>query len=139
MTEDWFRDPMPTQPQAPTATVLYQSTLDKVAKINRLESALRKEKGFGSYELDLEGLLDGPKTKLPAKFKMPDIAKFDGTRNPKSHVCAVNNTLQPMGMSAEQIAVLFPRTLTGAVLDWYLILEPAITQDWDATIRAFRE
>ena len=49
VNEDWFRDPMPIQPQAPATTVLDHATLDKLAKIDRIENAMRKGKGCADY------------------------------------------------------------------------------------------
>ena len=107
INEDWYYDPpfpalaapaapialaTPIAPIVPVTSVLDQATQDKLAKIDLLECAIRKGKGFDDYALDLEGLFDEPKAKLPEKFKMPDIDKFDGTGNPKSHLHAVGNT-----------------------------------------------
>ena len=35
--------------------------------------------------------------------------------------------------------MLFSRTLTEAVQDWYLFIEPYVVQDWDGLHRAFIE
>ena len=36
--------------------------------------------------LDIEGFYKAPKSKLPKKLKSPDLEKFDGIENPKSHL-----------------------------------------------------
>ena len=108
------------------------------AQLDKLESALRKSKGF-DYLLDIEGLFKAPKVPLPEKFKMPDMNKFDGTGNPKSHLRLYASVLQPLGLQAEHFAMLFPRTLTGAAQDWYLSVEPSVVRDWDGLHRAFVE
>jgi len=71
-------------------------TQDKLAKINQLDSVLRKNKGFEDYAFDLAGLNDEPKAKLPEHFKMLDIDQFDSTRNPKSHLWSMIGSLQPL-------------------------------------------
>lgn len=127
----------PAAPVVPVASVLDQATQDKLAKIDRLEEAMRNSKSFEGYALDLEGLFGGPRARLPDKFKMPDVDKFDGTGNPISHLRAVSDTLQSLGLSPDQIAVLLPRTLTSAAREWYHLLDPAVTQNWKSTVHAF--
>ncbi|KAI8568522.1 hypothetical protein RHMOL_Rhmol02G0207200 [Rhododendron molle] len=47
----------------------------------------------GDQILDFDGLCLFPNAKLPEKFKMPDIEKFNGTGNRTSHVRHIINTL----------------------------------------------
>ena len=106
-------------------------------QLNKLENVLRKSKGFDDYLLDIEGLFQAPKVPLPEKFKMPDMNKFDGTGNPKSHLRLYASVLQPFGLKTEHFAMLFARTLIRAAQDWYLSVEPSVIRDWDGLARAF--
>ena len=46
-------------------------------KFDRLESVMRKSRGVDDYVLDLNGFCEGPKSKLPKKFKKLNLEKFD--------------------------------------------------------------
>ena len=76
--EDWLNEIPP-----PTIDRRIQDNFDKVDK---LESVLRKSKGVDDYMLDLEGLFEPAKVKLPENFKMSELDRFDSTGNPKSHI-----------------------------------------------------
>ena len=141
----WYDDPAPqANPAAANAALpaALPAVTDKdkamKAQLDKLENVLRKSKGF-DYLLDIEGLFKAPQVPLPEKFKMPDMEKFDGTGRPKSHLRLYASVLQPLGLQAEHFAMLFPRTLTGSALDWYLTVEPSVIRDWDSLHRAFVE
>jgi len=68
---------------------------------------------------------------------MPKIDHFDGTENPKIHIHTIVGALQPWELSFDQMAVVFPRTLTASAREWYMTLEPAVMQDWKSTVDAF--
>ena len=87
--------------------------------------------------LDLEGLFEPPKVKLPENFKMPHIDRFDGTGNPKSHVKLCMSIFQSMDCNHELIAMLFPQTLTKAALSWFLTFEATKIRTWEDIVRAF--
>lgn len=91
----------------------------------------------GDIFLDFEGLQFFPKAQLPKRFKMPNIEKFSGTENLSSHARLVINTLKPMGLIDEFIAQLFPQTLIGNTLDWFLKLEFDKYKNWREIATAF--
>ena len=84
-------------------------------KIDKLESVLRKSRGIDDYMMDLEGLLEPIKVKLPENFKIPEIDRFNGTGNPKSHIKLWMSVLQSLGCNHEHIAMLFLQTLSKAI------------------------
>ena len=94
-------------------------------KLGKLESVIRKTRGSENYHIDLEGLFDTPQVTLPPKFKMPDMEKFNGIGNPKNHLKMYVNTLRPMGLNDDQLAILFHRTLTDGASRWFLALKPS--------------
>ena len=110
---------------------------DKMDKVDNLESVLRKSRGIDEYMMDLEGLLEPIKVKLPDNFKMPDIDRFDGTGNPKSHVKLCMNVFQSLGCNHEHIALLFPETLSKVALSWFLTLDATKTQALEDIVRNF--
>ena len=42
-----------------------------------------------------------PNVRLPPKFKMPILDKFDGTSYPKSHLKMYMRAMQPLGATEE--------------------------------------
>jgi len=63
--------------------------------------------------------------RLPLKFKMPTLDKFDGIGCPKSHLKMYMRVIQPLGATEELLAQMLQNTLTGAVLKWFLNLDDA--------------
>ncbi|XP_077242271.1 uncharacterized protein LOC143882707 [Tasmannia lanceolata] len=57
------------------------------------------------------------------RFKVPDMDKYDGTGCPRSHLMSVLPLLQQHGLSPEQVALLFPRSLVGTAKKWFLSLK----------------
>ncbi|XP_077221691.1 uncharacterized protein LOC143855455 [Tasmannia lanceolata] len=60
---------------------------------------------------------------LPPRFKVPDMDKYDGTGCPRSHLMSVLPLLQQHGLSPDQVALLFPRSLVGVAKKWFLSLK----------------
>ncbi|XP_077251876.1 uncharacterized protein LOC143891121 [Tasmannia lanceolata] len=64
-----------------------------------------------------------PGVTLPPRFKVPDMDKYDGTGCPRSHLMSVLPLLQQHGLSPDQVALLFPRSLVGMAKKWFLSLK----------------
>ena len=45
-----------------------------------------------------------PNARLPPRFKMPTLDKFDGTGCPKSHLKMYMRAMQPLGATEEVLA-----------------------------------
>ncbi|XP_077230117.1 uncharacterized protein LOC143863313 [Tasmannia lanceolata] len=60
---------------------------------------------------------------LPPRFKVPYMDKYNGTGCPRSHLMSVLPLLQQHGLSPEQVALLFPRSLVGTAKKWFLSLK----------------
>ena len=99
--------------------------------------ALGNEKKINERMNKMEELMDYdylslfPNARLPPKFKMPTLDKFDGTGCPKSHLKMYMRTMQPLGMTEEVLALMFQSTLTGAALRWFLNLDDARARSWE--------
>lgn len=52
--------------------------------------------------LDVEGFYKAPKSKLPDKFKKPDLEKFSRTGNPNNHLM-MYIALRPMRLGNEHL------------------------------------
>ena len=66
--------------------------------------------------------------RLPPKFKMPVLDKFDGAACPKSHLKMYMRAMQPLGATEEILAQMFQNTLVGAALRWFLNMEDICRQ-----------
>ena len=56
--------------------------------------------------MDYDTLSLFPNVRLPPKFKMPTLDKFDGTGCPKSHLKMYMRAMQPLGTTEEVLGSL---------------------------------
>ena len=66
--------------------------------------------------MDYDSLSLFPNSRLPPKFKMPTLDKFDGTDRSKSHLKMYIRAMQPLGATEEVLAQTFQNTQIGAAL-----------------------
>ena len=66
--------------------------------------------------IDYQSLSLFPDVRLPPKFKMPTLDKFDGTSYPKSHLKMYMRAMQPLGAAEELLAQMFQNTLMEPLL-----------------------
>ncbi|KAL2235182.1 UNVERIFIED_CONTAM: Retrovirus-related Pol polyprotein from transposon [Sesamum indicum] len=57
-------------------------------------------------------------------FRMPDLPKYDGTRDPQEHLAAFDMVMNLYGQSSPIVAKLFVITLTGKAQEWFTNLPP---------------
>ena len=74
---------------------------------------------------------------LPSKFKIFDVEKFDGTRDPKQHVRRYLSIVEMKGLDEKQALQPFPLSLTRGVLWWYYSLDPTKTKVWNELVDLF--
>lgn len=116
------------------ATEKYKTLQDQIEELKRI---VIRSKESGTQMVDMHRLFLFPAIKLPEKFKMPDVGKFDGIGDPKTHLMNYAGTLMPMGIKPQQLAQLFHRTLTDTALQWFLNLDPSKKNTWDDIGHAF--
>ena len=80
--------------------------------------------------MDYDSLSLFPNARLPPKFKMPTLDKFDGTGCPKSHLKMYMRAMQPLGANEEVVSQMFQNTLTIAAFRWFLNLDDARAKSW---------
>ena len=81
--------------------------------------------------MDYDTLSLSPNARLPPKFKMPNLEKFDRNSYPKSHLKMYMRAIQPLGVTEEVLAQMFQNTLTEAALRWFLNLDDARARNWE--------
>ena len=69
---------------------------------------------------------------LPAKFRMPQIETFDGTKDPVDHLNTYKNQMELYGYQGPMRCRAFTITLKGPALAWFNRLPPS-------SISSFRE
>ena len=93
-------------------------------RMNKMEEMIRRAHKMEEL-MDYNSLSLFPNARLPPKFKMPTLDKFDETGCPMSHLKMYMRTMQPLGVIEEVLAQMFQNMLTGAALRWFLNLDDA--------------
>ena len=107
-------------------------------RMNKMEEMIRRARKMEEL-MDYDSLSLFPNARLPPKFKMPTLDKFDGTGYPKSHLKMYMRAMQPLGATEEVLAQMFQNTLTGAILKWFLNLDDARAISWEDIYREFHK
>ena len=105
-------------------------------RINKMEEMIkraRKTEDLMDYQ-SLSLFLD---VRLPPKFKMPTLDKFDGTGCLKSHLKMYMRVMQPLGTTEELLAQMFQNTLIEVALRWFFNLDDARLRSWEDICRKF--
>ncbi|XP_057994336.1 uncharacterized protein LOC131174597 [Hevea brasiliensis] len=91
--------------------------------------------GMGLLDADdFDIQLDG---NLPEIFKMPNLAKFDGTGDPKTHLRSYLIVMKTTGLTKNQVTQFFSMSLEGVASSWYHGLEATVRKDWEELVRRF--
>ena len=93
-------------------------------RMNKMEEMIKRVRKMEEL-MDYNSFSLFPNARLPPKFKMPNLDKFDGTGCPKSHLKMYMRAMQPLGVIKEVLAQMFQNTLTRATLRWFHNLDDA--------------
>ncbi|KAF5931962.1 hypothetical protein HYC85_028133 [Camellia sinensis] len=127
-----FRLNCPRHPDSP-----FEFEIDHTAlKLSKLEKLFKKSQGVKAIPDIEDGYTDVAVT-LPDSFKMPQIDRFDGSRDPMVHLRLFSDILWLMGLTQPQKLSLFGRTLSGVAAIWYAKLEDEVKRSWDEMAEAF--
>ncbi|KAI8550526.1 hypothetical protein RHMOL_Rhmol06G0113800 [Rhododendron molle] len=107
------------------------------AKMAKLEESIAKAEKVKASGIDLDRLCLYPNAKLSEKFKMPDLAKFDGSGDPRTHFYSYHATMKLLSVKPEAMSQLFPQTLSGPAFHWFLPLDIAKRRIWEDIGNAF--
>ena len=102
---------------------------------DQVEKVTRKLKGKNEDLLDYDTMTF--EEQLPAHFKMPDIAKFNGNGDPRVHLRQYVSVMSSVGLSQRQVQKMFGMSLEGAPVVWYHSLEKQVKEDWRELADAF--
>ena len=92
--------------------------------------------GMG-YSFDFDDMMQFDGDKLPDKFKMPQLQKFDGTGDPRIYLSQYMTTMSTTKAPMSVVARLFVLSLEGTTINWYHVLEKSIRADWKELYSTF--
>ena len=96
-------------------------------KMSKMEELMRGH-GMG-YSFDFNDMMQFDGDKLPDKFKMPQLQKFDGTGDPRIHLSQYMTTMSITKAPMSMVARLFVLSLEGMAVNWYYGLEKSVRAD----------
>ena len=82
------------------------------------------------YSFDFEDMMQIDGDKLPDKFKIPQLQKFDGTGDSRIHLSQYTTTMSTTKAPIYVVARLFVLSLEGMAVNWYHRLEKSVKADW---------
>ena len=89
------------------------------------------------YLYNMGGVRSKASIALPPKFKIFDVEKFNGTRDPKQHIRRYLSIAEMKGLDEKQTLHAFPFSLTGSASRWYYNLDPSKTKVWNELVELF--
>ncbi|XP_077242635.1 uncharacterized protein LOC143883167 [Tasmannia lanceolata] len=101
--------------------------------MEKLEQLTKKVDNMQIQEqgaFNLNDLTLFPEIRLPKNFQMPDFDKYDGMGCPTSHLQMFTIICQPQNLSPEQMAQLFPVSLTKVARRWFLGFDKTRYRTW---------
>ena len=133
------KEPIILDDSTPSKSVVMSDFKKKWAdKIQEMERALKNIK-LHDNQIDVDTLALFPEARLPQKFKMPQMDKFDGITCPKTHLKMYVGALNPLGVTNELLAQLFQQSLTGPALRWFVGMDNTKKASWDSICNAFNQ
>ena len=84
-------------------------------KMSKIEEPMRGQGMRHSFDFDDMMQFEGDKS--PDKFKMPQLQKFDGTRDPRMHLSQYTTTMSTTKASLSIVARLFVLSLEGMAVN----------------------
>ncbi|KAL2253428.1 UNVERIFIED_CONTAM: Retrovirus-related Pol polyprotein from transposon 17.6 [Sesamum indicum] len=70
-------------------------------------------------------------------FRMPDLPRYDGTRDPQEHIAAFDMVMNLYGQASSIVAKLFVTTLTGKAQEWFMNLPPGSIEAYEQLVQKF--
>ena len=81
------------------------------------------------YSLNFDYIMQIGEDKLPDKFKMPKLQKFDSTGDPRIHLSQYTTTMSTTKALLSVVTRLFILFLEGMAVNWYHRLEKSVRAD----------
>ena len=88
---------------------------------------------------NIKGISSKTPITLPPKFKIFDMGKFIGTRDPKQNARMYLRIIKMKGLDEKQTLYAFPLSLMGGASRWYYSLDPSKTKVWNELVELFMD
>ena len=105
-------------------------------RINKVEEMIKRAHTMEDL-MDYQSLSLFLDVRLPPKFKMSTLDKFNRFSCFKSHLKMYMRAMHPLGATKELLAQMFENTLTRATLKWFLNLDNARARSWEDIFHEF--
>ena len=89
------------------------------------------------YSFDFDDMMQFDGDKLPDKFKMHQLQKFDGTGDLRIYLSQYTTIMSITKAPMSVVARLFVLSLEGMTVNWYHGLEKSIRADWKELCSTF--
>ena len=76
---------------------------------------------------------------FPNGFKIPQVAPYDGTTDPSSHLSTFNMVMRANNVGYELRCMLFPTTLTGLSKSWFEKFRRHSISMWEQLSEEFKK
>ncbi|EOY00458.1 Gag-pro-like protein [Theobroma cacao] len=107
-------------------------------KYDLLEERLRAIEGVDRFgTMDATELCLVPDVLIPAKFKVPEFEKYDGTKCPMAHITMYCRKMAAQSHDDKLLIHFFQDSLTGSAARWYVQLDRNRIKTWKDLARAF--
>ncbi|XP_077245728.1 uncharacterized protein LOC143885439 isoform X2 [Tasmannia lanceolata] len=125
--EDLEKEQYSENRSRPSQFMVDKSVMEKLETLTRKvqDIQFQDQGSFNPSDLTLF-----PEIRLPANFQMPDFDKYDGVGCPITHLQMFTIMCQPQGLSPEQMAQLFPVSLTKVARRWFMVLDKTRYRTW---------
>ncbi|XP_071912328.1 uncharacterized protein [Coffea arabica] len=104
---------------------------DLLRRLDQFDDFMKKNQGLSRHGgLDYDELCLFPNIQLPLGFKSPKFSKYDGTRNPKTHLKMFANKLGKPVDDENLPMCLCSKSLERDALNWYSNLKSGEVKFW---------
>ncbi|PKI71084.1 hypothetical protein CRG98_008549, partial [Punica granatum] len=132
----------PTQaaPRAPPINFFPETETEQERRMKKMEETIRALQA--SDPRHSTSYLDStlfPGMQLPAKVKVPDFQKYDGTKDPRHHLRHYNGKMLQYWDYEQFVIATFQESLSGPALNWFISLRAEDIPSWTELAKKFVE
>jgi hypothetical protein len=103
-----------------------------------LEARIRAIEGVNLYDpVQAAEMCLVPNIVIPKKFRVPEFIKYIGTQCPVTHLKSYCNKMAEVVHDEKILMHFFQDSLSGAALNWYMILDNTRIRSWGNLVDAF--
>ncbi|XP_031392070.1 uncharacterized protein LOC116204132 [Punica granatum] len=127
-------------PRAPPTNFFPETETEQERRMKRMEETIRALQA--SDPRHSTSYLDStlfPGMQLPAKVKVPDFQKYDGTKDPRHHLRHYTGKMLQYWDYEQFVIATFQESLSGPALNWFISLRAEDIPSWTELAKKFVE